>query len=1202
MRPRYLELEGLQSFREVQSVDFDKLGEVGLFGIFGPTGSGKSTILDALTLALYGNVQRANRGTQGIINMASTMIRVSFTFDLVREKIRKTYKVERQYKRKKDSDSSIESKLARLIEVNPAGDIVLADKLGDVNEAVVELIGLQFDDFTRSVVLPQNKFQEFLLSPKGDKTKMLERIFYLEEYGRDLTEKVNRKLYRLRNKLSGIEGALSMLGEISEDSLRESKHSVETAAEQKMKVDEALKSSEAEYGEAKEVWELTAERQEAEVKLEGLLERAPEMESLKSKHKSALAAQSLGDRISDLEKTEAELRATEQELQQLMQTLEGLRSQLEKSEAELKHAKAERQERVPKLIEHRTKLTKALETKRELEDMEKVLQRLRAEYVMIKRQVDQWEEQIAGYKSRLEESLKASETRKLQITALKVETGYRDKVQKAAVLEEELIRAEHTIEQQKARFNELSADIGNQEQELSKLEGAGRGLYEALDKAGAAYEEHKASNRWDRNDILKAETRYYGIKAVTDSMRQKRKDVELLEAKMPDYDRQLSSLKKKLEELEAKKAGKQSELDRAKLFLEEKRRAADCGSAAILAQSLKEKEPCPVCGSTSHPSPAVHRSDEDINALQNSLKEAEASIGSLDSEFRTLEREGIKLTEQHNNLTDQKNQLEAEIKIKQQESVELSDRLPEDYRELSIALLEKKLDIMSGEKQERLKGVEEWEAILAVLEEKQRKAVEEYNRYKVESSGKTSQVETGRKHLEEQKNSCLAAEEEYTGKRRKYTDIISAMGVKSAKAELERLKEDDLKAEELYNRLQSDEKSISELRREIEKSEEANKLEQDKLSENTAEGRGYKYRKEEKEKEIAELLGGLDIELERDKTDKALEALERSEQDAQEHLNIIREKYEKAVKDKTVQEKQREIYREKLGEDMQRLEKELALKGFADVDEVRQAYLPEDKLLEQEQAIKEYEEALSNIKAHAGVVEKKLRGRSITEEHWAEINSRYQALKAEKESCIGLYENAKSRYETIRVNYESWLSLNGEHKLHTRKKEHLELFKNLLKGNGFIEYISEERLRYVAREASETLGTLTRHRYGLELDTENGFVIRDDSNGGMRRLVTTLSGGETFLTSLALALALSSQIQLKGQSPLEFFFLDEGFGTLDGTLLDTVIDSLERLSSSERVIGLISHVPEMKARITRRLIVEPPGAGGSGSKVYMEKA
>lgn len=89
MRPRYLEIEGLQSFKDVQTVDFDRLGEMGLFGIFGPTGSGKSTILDAITLALYGNVQRAQNRTQGIMNTDVDIMRVLFVFDLIKDNERK---------------------------------------------------------------------------------------------------------------------------------------------------------------------------------------------------------------------------------------------------------------------------------------------------------------------------------------------------------------------------------------------------------------------------------------------------------------------------------------------------------------------------------------------------------------------------------------------------------------------------------------------------------------------------------------------------------------------------------------------------------------------------------------------------------------------------------------------------------------------------------------------------------------------------------------------------------------------------------------------------------------------------------------------------------------------------------------------------------------------------------------------------------
>ena len=80
MKPIRLELAGLQSYREKQTVDFEALCGGGVFGIFGPTGSGKSTILDAMTLALYGKVERAPKGTQGIINGAEDRLSVSFTF------------------------------------------------------------------------------------------------------------------------------------------------------------------------------------------------------------------------------------------------------------------------------------------------------------------------------------------------------------------------------------------------------------------------------------------------------------------------------------------------------------------------------------------------------------------------------------------------------------------------------------------------------------------------------------------------------------------------------------------------------------------------------------------------------------------------------------------------------------------------------------------------------------------------------------------------------------------------------------------------------------------------------------------------------------------------------------------------------------------------------------------------------------------
>jgi exonuclease SbcC len=124
----------------------------------------------------------------------------------------------------------------------------------------------------------------------------------------------------------------------------------------------------------------------------------------------------------------------------------------------------------------------------------------------------------------------------------------------------------------------------------------------------------------------------------------------------------------------------------------------------------------------------------------------------------------------------------------------------------------------------------------------------------------------------------------------------------------------------------------------------------------------------------------------------------------------------------------------------------------------------------------------------------------------------------------------------------------------------------------------------------------------LTLDENKDFCVTDNTNGGIARPVSSLSGGETFLVSFSLALALSGKIQLNGRNPLEFFFLDEGFGTLDPQLLEVVMDSLEKLRQENLTIGVISHMPELRNRISRRLIVTAASPDGTGSRVRIEKA
>ena len=127
---------------------------------------------------------------------------------------------------------------------------------------------------------------------------------------------------------------------------------------------------------------------------------------------------------------------------------------------------------------------------------------------------------------------------------------------------------------------------------------------------------------------------------------------------------------------------------------------------------------------------------------------------------------------------------------------------------------------------------------------------------------------------------------------------------------------------------------------------------------------------------------------------------------------------------------------------------------------------------------------------------------------------------------------------------------------------------------------------------------MTGNTYGQEIDENTAFIIRDYKNGGASRPASTLSGGETFMASLALALALSSQIQMKGAAPLELFFLDEGFGTLDENCLEVVMEALEKIRNKKRSVGVITHVEEIKNRIPVHLLIEPAKAGEGAVKFH----
>jgi len=149
------------------------------------------------------------------------------------------------------------------------------------------------------------------------------------------------------------------------------------------------------------------------------------------------------------------------------------------------------------------------------------------------------------------------------------------------------------------------------------------------------------------------------------------------------------------------------------------------------------------------------------------------------------------------------------------------------------------------------------------------------------------------------------------------------------------------------------------------------------------------------------------------------------------------------------------------------------------------------------------------------------------------------------------------------------------------------LLADLLRFDKFPRWLASAALDTLVSDASAALSDLSGGQFDLSHD-RGDFVVIDHADADSRRSVRTLSGGETFQASLALALALSAQLSTlaaEGAARLDSIFLDEGFGTLDAETLEVVAGTLENLAHGERMVGVITHVAALAERAPVRFAV-----------------
>ena len=193
MRPVYLEFCGINSFSEKAEIDFTKLLDGGLFGIFGDTGSGKSTILDCIHFALYGKIERSS-GTDSI-NYKCDKAYVIYAFEILEQGKRRAYRVRRERRRKNNVAKAF------LDEYDEDGNLRgLAEGVGEVDRRIEEIVGLSFDDFKKCIALPQGEFAGLVKAKPSERLQLVSRLFDLEKYGDKLSATIRSRSEKTSNE------------------------------------------------------------------------------------------------------------------------------------------------------------------------------------------------------------------------------------------------------------------------------------------------------------------------------------------------------------------------------------------------------------------------------------------------------------------------------------------------------------------------------------------------------------------------------------------------------------------------------------------------------------------------------------------------------------------------------------------------------------------------------------------------------------------------------------------------------------------------------------------------------------------------------------------------------------------------------------------------------------------------------------------
>ncbi len=1161
MKPLKLELSGFGCFRQAVEIPFDDLG---LFAIAGPTGSGKSTILDAITYALYGQTPRlGSRGLDVLISPGLDQLQVTLSFDVPAG----TYRVGRSLHRTAKRTEA----QARLETPNPGTVgkwkiVPDTEKVRALNDHLVSIIGLDYDGFTRAVLLPQGAFDAFLRGDAKARRRLLVTLLGIErletmqrlagEKAKDAKQALQNIYVRLEEDYAGATPErLEEVGKEQADLINQQKD-----------VQEKLEHLNTSLQELDALKALTDELSSVQTEVDELTSNADGHEVAQKKLEQAERASLLKPQLQLLTTRQTELDEAQKELTRLetaQQASQSTREQAHQAADEATRAA----EKLPELDAKLRKLETANDLLEQLTARGRTLEDAShaSDDVVYSEQAWQAYQALANHVpqlTRAEADLANSQGRFEKLDK-ELKTA-QDSLEQA----EKNLTAQGDVDKQRAELDARVQEVDKAVTLLEQLTARGGKLTSTSkvtsgqsDQSDISYSDVKYSEQaWQAHQDLVA--KLPNLTSLERDHTRAQQTLQTTQQNLTETTSTVKTLEAELKTLEQAGKDAKAEFEQADADLNAARVA---NQAAAVRVHLVAGEPCPVCLQTVQTVPEQDGSD--LAALEQTRGKAEQTLLAKREEYRTKNGDLKLAQERHTHL-------QADVSTQEDAVKTAAAALTEAQTPFIQAgwVTVKTLDTVRDVAEQRR------QALLTSL------------------AASINQVTDGRGPSE-------VRAEILTQKRNLEAALKQAQdAVNSAQRAVDKVQ---TQLEQTSTQLTDQTATVTQVREQLAELVKT-QVHPAGLLGNWTSTRIKTLTPNEVTADVdaskRNLLGSLaarvlDITDGQDPAQAAetlqaqKQTLETTQKQTQDALNSAQRELDKVQ----TQLEQHSSYLTRVKDDVtnaqESLDTALGEADFVDVANLRKALLEDAELVALREQVRQTQASQARLSERLVALHKQLAGRTFdvdvyaqtqlaredTAKRIADVQQRLGALEQQHATLteqLAKAGNLREQLPTLEATMNIYQQLNQD-----------------LRSDKFQEFLITRVQSQLAVRASAIIREVSEGRYDLRL-IHGDYHVLDAWNAGEMRSAKTLSGGETFIASLALALALSDTVA-SGTS-LGALFLDEGFGTLDSDALEAVTQVLENLSAEGRIVGIITHVKELTERLPQRLMVQK---GPDGSTV-----